>query len=120
MSPTELCDLADDIAANGLRDAVTLTPDGKLLDGRNRALACIMAGTEIPADKIVVHNGDPWLFSISRNARSRHMTTDQIAMVVASLATRPLGANQYTKEGVAIATPSVAEAAWPPGCERIK
>jgi hypothetical protein len=44
MSPEALRDLADDIAAQGLREPATLTPDGQLLDGRNRTLACLMAG----------------------------------------------------------------------------
>jgi hypothetical protein len=57
MSQAELCDLADDIKANGLRDPITLTPDGQLLDGRNRALACVQAGVEIGPDKIVVEGG---------------------------------------------------------------
>jgi hypothetical protein len=34
MSPPELRDLSDDIHANGLRETVTLTPNGELLDGR--------------------------------------------------------------------------------------
>jgi hypothetical protein len=42
----ELRELADDIVANGLRDPVTLTPDGVLLDGRNRPSACGMVGVE--------------------------------------------------------------------------
>jgi hypothetical protein len=39
MSQSDLRALADDIAAHGLHDPITLTPDGFLLDGRNRALA---------------------------------------------------------------------------------
>ena len=71
MKPEELRELADDITANGLRDPVTLTPDGLLLDGRNRALACEMADVE-PATTIF--DGVPWLFSLSRNKHRRHMT----------------------------------------------
>ena len=51
MSPSDLRNLADDIAANGLRDPVTLTPDGLLLDGRNRSAACFMAGASSRAPK---------------------------------------------------------------------
>jgi hypothetical protein len=95
MSPKELAALADDIALNGLREPITLTPDGQLLDGRNRALACEMAGVEIPAGKIETYDGDPWLFSISRNARRRHMVSvDAIAMVVARLTKRERGENR--------------------------
>jgi hypothetical protein len=110
MTPAELRDLADDIVKNGLRDPITLTPDGKLLDGRNRAEACEVAGIEITSSMIAVYDGDPVLFSISRNARRRHMSSGQVAIVVAKLATRPLGANQFG-EGPANAGPSVADVA---------
>jgi hypothetical protein len=106
MKPEELHELADDVTANGLRDPVTLTPDGLLLDGRNRALACEMAGVE-PATTIF--DGDPWLFSLSRNKHRRHMTVDQIAMVAANVATLPRGNPSLTNpsnEGI-----SAAEAA---------
>ena len=64
MSPAELRDLSDDISANGLREPLTLTPNGQLLDVRNRALACQMAGVELTT---VVYDCDPWLFSLSKN-----------------------------------------------------
>ena len=41
---SELIELAESIAANGLRSAVVVTPDGLILDGRNRAAACKRAG----------------------------------------------------------------------------
>jgi hypothetical protein len=88
MKPEELRDLADDIATHGLRDPITLTPDGLLLDGRNRTLACELASVELAT---TIFDGDPWLFSLSRNKHRRHMTTDQIALVAAKLATRTVG-----------------------------
>jgi ParB-like chromosome segregation protein Spo0J len=110
MSGAELCDLAADIAANTLRDAITVTPANELLDGRNRVLAAELAGVEIPADKIETYAGDPWLFSLSKNKHRRHMSVDAIAMVAATLATRPVGANQFG-EGRSNEPPSIAEAA---------
>jgi hypothetical protein len=88
MAAEGLCDLAADIAANGLRDPLVVTPDGKLLDGRNRALACDMAGVE---PTFVTYGGDPWLFSLSKNKHRRHLAADQIALVAARLATRTVG-----------------------------
>jgi hypothetical protein len=88
MPPEALHELADDISANGLHEPLTLTPGGLLLDGRNRALACEIAGVE---PKTVVYEGDPALFSLSKNARRRHMNRDQIVMVAAKLATRTVG-----------------------------
>jgi hypothetical protein len=75
MSPAELSELADDIAARGLIEPIVLTPDGLLLDGRNRGLACLMAGVELTT---VVYPGDPWAYSLSRNKHRRHMTVDKI------------------------------------------
>jgi hypothetical protein len=106
MSPSELRDLANDIAANGQHDPITLTTNNLLLDGRNRALACVMLGID-PA--LVVYEGDPWLFSLSRNKHRRHMAEAEVALVAASLATKPLGANQH--EGGYKKLPSIKEAA---------
>jgi hypothetical protein len=97
MGPAELRDLAGDIKAAGLREPVTLTPDGKLLDGRNRALAFMMAGVEV---RTVVYDADPWLFSASKNAH-RHLTTDQVAMIVAELVKRGRAAPSPSNEGSA-------------------
>jgi hypothetical protein len=110
MDPKELLKLGEDIVASGLRDPVALTPIGELLDGRNRWKASLMVGVEIPDDKITVFDGDPWLFSISRNARRRHMSVDEIAMVVASMPMKEVGANQYG-EGGSFEPPSIAEVA---------
>jgi hypothetical protein len=109
LSPADLRDLSDDIAANGLRDPVTLTPDNLLLDGKNRALACLMAGVD-PAATAVVHAGDPWLFSLSKNKHRRHINKDQIALAIARMvATKPVGANQH--EGGSNELPSNARLA---------
>ena len=95
MSPAELKALSDDIDTNGQRDPIALTPDGLLLDGRNRALACIMAGIE---PRTVIYDGDPWLFSLSRNKHRRHMTTDQIAMVAAGMVTTSRGGDRRSED----------------------
>ena len=112
MNPRELRDLADDIAANGLRDPIMLTSDSLLLDGRNRALACEMAGVE-PATAIF--DGDPWLFSLSRNRHRRHLTADQIAIIAATLATRTVGnPNLAIASSEAIGNAEAAKAAGVP------
>ncbi len=68
----ELADLTESIRANGLRQPIVVTPDGLVLDGRNRWAACQRAGVE-PAT--VVHEGDPAQCVIDANVRRRHMTT---------------------------------------------
>jgi hypothetical protein len=97
MPPKELTELADDIGAQGLRDPITQTPDGFILDGRNRAKACAMAGIE---PTFTIFPGDPWLYSLSKNKHRRHMSSDQIALVAAMLATRGEGgdgSNQHIR-----------------------
>jgi ParB-like chromosome segregation protein Spo0J len=81
MTDDALDELAADIKANGLHDPLTLTPDGKLLDGRNRMLACERVGVE---PTTIVYSGDPYLFSLSKNKQRRHMGQDQIALVAAA------------------------------------
>jgi hypothetical protein len=108
MAPKDLADLADDIAKNGLRDLITLY-EGKLLDGRNRVLACEMAGVDIPPEKIETYDGDPWLFSLSKNKHRRHMSTDAIAMVVGAMP-RGEGGDQSTGSNEPV-LPSIAQVA---------
>jgi hypothetical protein len=98
MLPKELAELANDIAAHGLIDAITVTAEDppRILDGRNRVKACQMYRLEIPADKIVVHDGDPFAFSNSKNDRRRNVTDAQRRAIRAQLAA--LAAEQ-TKAG---------------------
>jgi ParB-like chromosome segregation protein Spo0J len=74
--------LAADIKANGLAHPLVLTPDGALLDGRNRLAACERAGIE---PRFVVHAGDPIAYVISSNMQRRDLTQAQKAhLTVAS------------------------------------
>jgi len=107
----ELAALAEDISVNGLHEPLTLTPGGFLLDGRNRAIACEIAGVE---PVTVTFEGDPILFSLSKNRFRRHMDNVDIARVTARLAKRPVGANQHSNEGSSQEPPSLAEAAIMP------
>lgn len=90
MSESELVDLADDIKLHGLREPVWLTEDGQVLDGRNRLLACEIAG--IPADFREYRGDDPIGFSLSMNLKRRHLTNGQKAML--ALEVEPLYAEQ--------------------------
>jgi len=76
MSPTDLKELADDIEKNGLREPIQLF-DGKILDGRNRYLACKMRKIK-PVFSIL--NGDcssPVAFVASKNLFRRHLSVTQ-------------------------------------------
>jgi ParB-like chromosome segregation protein Spo0J len=89
MTNAELNELAEDIKANGLTCPIILY-QGKILDGRNRYLACLKAGVtpdfwEYPGDT-------PVQFVLSLNLHRRHLTISQRAAIAAELATLPQGA----------------------------
>lgn len=73
----ELQALADHIRANGLLHPIVRTPDGRILDGRNRLAACEIAGVE---PTFVEYAGDPDVFVLGENNRRRHITTGARAM----------------------------------------
>jgi ParB-like nuclease domain len=81
MSDGELSDLAADIRVNGLLDPITVDKDGVIIDGRNRARACEIAGIE-PATA-PFEGDDPGAFIIAKNICRRHLTKGQQAMAVA-------------------------------------
>lgn len=76
--------LAADILANGLREEIW-TFDGKIIDGRNRFLACRDAGVE-PRFREWDGVGSLVSFVVSLNLTRRHLTESQRAMVAAKLA----------------------------------
>ena len=76
----ELNRLAVDIVQNGLRHPIITTPDGQVLDGRNRLAACELVSVEPTFE---VYDGDPWAYSRSVNLHVRNMTTGQKAAACA-------------------------------------
>jgi len=79
LSDEELGDLADDIREHGLRQPIITTPDGTLIDGRNRLVACYLAGVE---PSYQVYDGDVASFVISLNIYRRNLTQGQRALLV--------------------------------------
>ena len=77
----ELAELAESIRANGLRNPIVLTPDGLILDGRNRAAACERVGVD--PDTTVYEGGDLAEYVIDCNTSRRHMSTGARAMATA-------------------------------------
>jgi hypothetical protein len=79
----ELRALSTDIFENGLREPITLF-EGKILDGRNRYVACLDAGVE---PLFTEYDGrDPINYAVSLNLKRRHLDESQRAMVAAKLA----------------------------------
>jgi len=98
-----------DIAANGLREPICITPDGAILDGRNRHRACIETGT--PMQFYTWHgNGSTVAYVLSLNLHRRHLNESQRAMVAAKLANMQLGDNQHTVASANLQTQPVSRA----------
>ena len=88
-----IADLAEDIKANGLHHAICLHPNGQIVDGRNRWLACKEAKVQPGYRTWSEENDGPLLnFVISENVKRRHLNESQRAIVAAKLATMKQGA----------------------------
>jgi len=80
MEGAEFEELKQDIAANGLREAIWLHPDGSILDGRNRYRACLEVGIE-PHFRTWDEKGSLVTFILSMNLHRRHLTSSQRAVI---------------------------------------
>lgn len=80
MSGEEFEELKADIAANGLREPIWLHPDGRIIDGRNRHVACLETGTPL---KFRTWNSEGSLvsFVVSLNLHRRHLSASQRAAI---------------------------------------
>lgn len=92
-------EMSYDIQKNGLTDPVVLY-EGKILDGRNRYLACKKAGLQ---PRTVEYDGkDPLSFVISKNLQRRHLTNAQKALMASRiLALKGSKATAADREAVA-------------------
>jgi ParB-like chromosome segregation protein Spo0J len=83
--------LADDIAANGQQSKVVVLPDGRVIDGRNRELACRVAGVVPQYRKEDLAENAIVAFVVTANLHRRELTASQRAMIGAELATMRQG-----------------------------
>jgi ParB family chromosome partitioning protein len=86
LSDKRLKELARDIKDRGQREAVRML-DGKILDGRNRYLACLKAGVE-PEFEELPENVNPYAYAWSRNGERRDLTKDQRYLIWKSCSKR--------------------------------
>ncbi len=83
--------LAEDIKAKGLMEPITLY-EGKVLDGRDRYLACDLAEVKLRPDDLTQYEGDDALgFVISKNLHRRHLNESQRAAIAAEIANMTVG-----------------------------
>jgi hypothetical protein len=83
MTQAEADELKVNIKAHGLRDDIVLY-NGKILDGRNRYLAC--KELRISPRYVEFDGNSPLEFVLSKNLHRRHLTESQRAMVASKLA----------------------------------
>lgn len=83
MDDEALMALASDIAKNGQREPITLR-GGEILDGRNRFVACKMAGKE-PVTVMRIATESDTAFVVSKNLQRRHLTPPQRAALAVEL-----------------------------------
>lgn len=84
MQGDEFEQLKDDIANNGLLEAIWVHPDDSIIDGRNRHRACIETETE-PRFRTWGGDGSLVSFIVSMNLHRRHLTSSQLAAVAVEM-----------------------------------
>lgn len=104
MATADIARLADDIKENGQANPI-VTYEGKILDGRNRYQACMMAGVD---PQFTEYDGaEPLAFVVSHNLHRRHLTESQRGMVAAKMANLKSGV-RTDRQGGSIDPPTVS------------
>ena len=86
MTEAEFAELVADIEKNGQRDAIELY-EGKILDGRNRGLACMRLGIKPRFEQFDWRaKGSPTAYVMSKNLKRRHLNESQRGMIAAAAA----------------------------------
>ena len=80
LAEQELAELAADIKSNGLLNPIVLF-EGKVLDGRNRLLACMQSDTTPNFTKWASNGQSPVSWVISQNVMRRDLTKSQKAVI---------------------------------------
>jgi hypothetical protein len=96
---TDFDALVADIKEHGQREPIWMY-DGKILDGRNRFLACQKAKLTPKRREFKGDDAAALAFVISANVQRRHMTFEQRALAAARVATLQKGSNQHTARAV--------------------
>lgn len=89
--------LVTDIKAHGLREPI-FTFDGKVLDGRNRFLACQKAKVKHQFRQFKGTDVDARALVISANVHRRHLTESQRAIAAAKMATLEHGGDRRSDQ----------------------
>jgi hypothetical protein len=90
--------LCGDIEQHGLQEDIVVH-EGKILDGRNRYLACLARGVTPRTRSYAGECGSPLAFVVARNLHRRHLTESQRALAAARL--KPLFEEEARQRRVA-------------------
>lgn len=101
-------ELVADIKENGLREPIWLY-EGKILDGRNRFAACLIAKVKPTYRKYT--GTSPLAFVISLNIHRRHLSESQRSMAAAKIATITHGGDRRSDQAANLPTVTQAFAA---------
>ena len=85
MGESDLAVLAADIKQHGLREPIVVDAEGRILDGRNRYLACERAGVK-PAFRTWDGESSAVAYVVSLNLHRRHLDESQRALIAAAIA----------------------------------
>lgn len=110
LSDEELEALADDIRANGLRHAIVVDADDRIIDGRNRYRACQMAGVEPTITAMDLDDRETLAFVISTNLKRRHLSESQRADIAARIANLKPNQRKGTAANLQRSEPVVTQA----------
>jgi hypothetical protein len=92
----DMADLARDIAEHGQQEPIWTDDDGAVLDGRNRLVACTMAGVAPVMRRWEPRAGDtPVAFVLSKNLHRRHLSASQRATIAVEM--EPLIAAEHAR-----------------------
>src|SRR5690606_27185151 len=91
MSEEEFDNLVASIEVNGIREPVWLHNDGRVVDGRNRYMACRELGFDPPTRTFEGTDDALLKFVLDLNLHRRHLNASQRAMVAAKLANMAVG-----------------------------
>lgn len=80
MGADELAALAADITERGQLQPIVVGAGGEILDGRNRAVSCEMAG--VAPDYVTYQGDDPAGYALAANVQRRNLTTSQRYMIM--------------------------------------
>lgn len=97
MPEEELIALADDIRQHGQKLAIVVNADDLIIDGRNRAVACRMAGVDPVIDALPLDDREVLQYVVSANVHRRHLTESQRADIAARIANVSHGGDRKSK-----------------------